>query len=349
MKTTTFKLSLILTLGFIFSGCVVHRTVYVTPPPAEPIPMQTEVYEPQQTEVYVEQNDYYRAPDYVYSYYYCPEQNFYYNPESYSFWWYEGNGWRSGYELPYTYNIHSSTTYVIVEERDINPSKYNHNHVNYYRQGHYNNKTHRVGDNDKWRFERDAKTNNYYRKRDNNQQGGNRSNNTNSNVRPTGGGNQNNKGETNKQINQSTNHPQGNNGRYNQGNPNREVKPNQGTPPKSRETTPGQVNEKQQKKVRAAQQEEQGNTKIKQDNNAPTPENKTNYKQKENNRSYNEGNSNTHVRQEQQKPTRVQEGAPRQEKSKQETPVISEQKVKNNEGTPANDNNTKSKNRSGRQ
>lgn len=362
MKTTTLKLSLILALGYALSGCIVHRTVYVTAPPVEPIQMQTEVYEPQPTVIVEQPADYYRAPDYVFSYYYCPEQNFYYNSESYSFWWYEGNTWHSGYELPNSYNIHTNTTYVTVEERDNNPTKYNHNHVNYYKQGRYNNKIHKVGDDDKLRFERNSASKNYYYKRD-----ANKTYRNNTGVKkdapPAGVGNKNNdhngynggnQQNNNKHGNQKQGNQQNKQGNYKQGDHN-QGKSNQPKPTELKKPLGNDNN----KTNNGRYNQGNPNVDIKTDKGAsPTSreKEKTNKQinqspnqQQEKSRTFTNANPNSEVKQSKDRPVKERQTESKQGKGNQDAPAVREQKVQTQPATPPRDNSQKPKNRSGRQ
>ena len=268
MKKLFLPLSTLLALALGFNSCVVHNhvphVVYTTP---EPVPPTQQVYIPDPEPMVVmeeEGGDYYRAPADVYNYYYSPDQNFYYCPDNYYFWWYEGSTWRSGYELPHRYTINTNTTYVTVIEKDNNPTRYNNNHVTYYKQGKYKNNTHRVGDNKNLHFERNAKTNTYYHKKEVNQVQ-QKNTNVDKNIRS----NTENERRTYKKEVQQTPQPvnktpqqkeyykpekqqtkvekqspakensreKTNQGRFNQGNPNAEIKPAQGTPPKARQKT----------------------------------------------------------------------------------------------------------------
>ncbi len=147
MKKFTLIISTI--LGISFTGCIVHRTVHapiVIASPEAPVYYETPVYDSKPI-IFVEDIEPYIAPDYTYAYYYAPEHNFYFNPDSYQYWWYDQNQWYSGYELPPRYAVTVHTKYITVVERDNNPTRLNHIHSANYKQGNYANKIQRVGDN----------------------------------------------------------------------------------------------------------------------------------------------------------------------------------------------------------
>lgn len=81
-----------------------------------------------------------------YPYYFCPEQNFYFNPDLNIYWWYQGGLWISGSRLPYGYHVSYNTNYVIITAYDRNPTRYYSQHMRDYRRGSYVQTTYHVGD-----------------------------------------------------------------------------------------------------------------------------------------------------------------------------------------------------------
>ena len=91
-------------------------------------------------------DDYGEAYVNYYPYYFCPDQNFYFNPDLDIYWWYQEGVWRSGSRLPYGYNLAYNTNYVIVTVSNRNPTLYYSQHVQAYRRGDYVKSTYHVGE-----------------------------------------------------------------------------------------------------------------------------------------------------------------------------------------------------------
>lgn len=81
-----------------------------------------------------------------YPYYFCPEQDFYFNPDLNVYWWHQGGVWYSGAQLPYNYHINYNTNYVIVTVHDRNPTRYYSQHLREYQRGGYVQVTYHAGE-----------------------------------------------------------------------------------------------------------------------------------------------------------------------------------------------------------
>jgi hypothetical protein len=81
---------------------------------------------------------------YGYSYYYFPNYNFYYSPDINRYWWYQSGGWQYGQQLPPYYNIDPNSTYIVINSRSIDPTRYNDYYRNSYQRGDYRQQERRV-------------------------------------------------------------------------------------------------------------------------------------------------------------------------------------------------------------
>lgn len=81
---------------------------------------------------------------YGYSYYYFPNYNVYYSADINRYWWYQSGGWYYGQQLPPWYVIDPNSTYIVINSRSINPTRYTNYYRTSYQRGDYRQQERRV-------------------------------------------------------------------------------------------------------------------------------------------------------------------------------------------------------------